>query len=144
MFKWVSSSQQVDCLFSQFATHPTRWSCSPWVYSRESLVSQGFQQAPTTDEMRWLLCSEKSPTFLSERKSSKPSQCFVNKTYIIKTEWKRKGSLVLSYVLVCKCCASVNFSRFFGGLHGISSCANVCNCNCHHLFIACNSWLCGR
>ena len=64
-----------------------------------------------TDEMRRLLCSEKSATFLPERKSNQLSQCFVNKTYIIKTEWKGKGSVVLSYVLVCKRCTSVNFSH---------------------------------
>ena len=32
------SQQQVDCLFSQFATRSGSLSCSPWVYSRESLV----------------------------------------------------------------------------------------------------------
>ena len=32
------SQQQVDCLFSQFTTRSGSLSCSPWVYSRESLV----------------------------------------------------------------------------------------------------------
>ena len=32
------SQQKVDCLFSQFATHSGSLSCSPRVYSRESLV----------------------------------------------------------------------------------------------------------
>ena len=33
-------------------------------------IARVSTSTPTTDEMRWLLCSEKSPTFLSERKSS--------------------------------------------------------------------------
>ena len=36
---------------------------------------------------------------------------FCKQNIFIKTEWKRKGSLVLSCVLVCKRCASVNFSH---------------------------------
>ena len=32
------SQQQVDCLFSQFTTRSGSLSCTPWVYSRESLV----------------------------------------------------------------------------------------------------------
>ena len=60
----------------------------------------------------------------------------IDKTRIIKSEWKHKGPLVLIYALVMQ---PLYFSQFFtpsyGGLHRICCCSNV------HLSIA--SKLCG-
>ena len=109
-------------------------------------TTQGFQaltviykdripEPKMTDETRRLFCSEESATFLPQKK--KQLALAMSKTKnIIKSEWKRKGPLVLSYALVMqRLYFSQFFTCFFWGLHQICSHSNVC------LFIACK--LCG-
>ena len=75
--------------------------------------------------------------YFSPPKEETTSACNVeNKKHIIKSEWKRKGPLVLSYALVMqRLYFSQFFTCFFWGLHQICSRSNV------RLFIACK--LCG-
>ena len=92
------------------------------VCSRESLVSQGFQKALTKDvgyfvQRSWLLFSPKE--------EATSAHSVVNKTYITKFQWKRKGSLVLSYVLVANAVFQSIFHTFLWRFTQPSSAALV-------------------